>query len=191
MAATKAEQLLHQEMILDINADVAEFCPVAGHLQWLAVGTYELNEASKQRHGRLHLYSLAPNSSSANIGQPCLQLSGSLDLHGIFDLQWTKMPSLQHQPCIGLALADGSLQLLAVAARDGAERQAQDSPKQEIQSVPAQLQQLCSSQAVSEGMALALDWNQQQAAAPLAAVSSSSGSISVLQVRLGWVILCL
>lgn len=190
------KHLLHQEIILDINADVAEFCPVAGHLQWLAVGAYELNEARKQRHGRLHLYSLATSSSSANIGQPCLQLSASLDLPGIFDLQWTQLPILQRQPCIGLALADGSLQLLAVAARDdgerqnGAERHAQDSPKQQVQGVSAELQQLCSSQAVSEGMALALDWNQH-AAAPLAAVSSSSGSISVLQVRLGRVLVCL
>lgn len=201
-----ADQCLYQEIILDINTDVAEFCTVSDHYSWLAVGTYQLDEATRQRHGRLHLYSLCSSSSQSpgptnTLEQPCLQLQATLDLPGIFDLQWTQLPSMHHKPCIGLALADGSLQLLAVAAAGSAaatasqqtslagsqakiQRNGDENMQQQQQRSPVQLQQLCSCQAVSEGMALALDWSQQQQqAAPLAAISSSSGSISVLQVR--------
>lgn len=193
-----SSDLCLQELILGLNTDVAEFCTVPHNYNWLAVGTYQLDEATRERHGRLHLYSLA--SSSQTHGQLALQLAATLDMPGIFDLQWTQLPNVHDKPFIGLALADGSLQLLAVADAANAScshvHQAERGPGQttvagscngQQERPAAELQQLCSCKAVSEGMALALDWNPQQhqghGAAPLAAVSSSSGGIAVLQVR--------
>lgn len=193
-----SDQCRYQELILDLNTDVAEFCTAPQYYNWLAVGTYQLDEATRERHGRLHLCSLA--SSSQTQGQPALQLAATLDVPGIFDLQWTQLSHLHDQPCIGLALADGSLRLLAVAAAAAdaanvshAHQKATGTGQPAVagscngqqEGPAADLQELCSCKAVSEGMALALDWNphQQQGAAPLAAVSSSSGAISVLQVQ--------
>lgn len=201
-APMSRQQCHFQELVLDINADVAEFCTDPTHYDLLAVGTYELEEATRERHGRLHLYSLA--SSSLN-GQPCLQLAATLDVPGIFDLQWTQLPHIHDVPCIGLALADGSVQLLAVAGAAtaaAAPAEVESSASSTCHNVVtpneanlrhdgaskhgenvAQLQKLCSCQAVSEGMALSLDWNtQQQTTTMLAASSSSSGAVSVLQV---------
>jgi hypothetical protein len=210
-----AQLRLHQELILDINTDVAEFCTCQNYYNLLAVGTYELNEATRERHGRLHMYSLV-NSSTGSYSQPNLLLAAALDMPGIFDLQWMQLPSIHDKPCIGLALADGSLQLLTVAAAGTAaaaqattgtaarspaaceasrnaslhneckehDSETQDTAGKDSQH-QVQLQKLHCCRAVSEGMALSLDWNntqQQQHAAPLVAVSSSSGAISVLQV---------
>jgi hypothetical protein len=205
-----AQAQLHQELILDLNTDVAEFCTSPNHYNLLAVGTYELDEATRERHGRLHVYSLV-NSSTGSNSQPNLLLAATFDMPGIFDMQWTQLPSIHDKPCIGLALADGTLQLLTVAAAGTAAAApvttdtASDAGAAQV--VPphntltadhletqnpagehVQLQKLHCCKAVSEGMALSLDWNnqqqqqQQQQAAPLVAVSSSSGSISVLQV---------
>ena len=46
--------LLH-EQVLPLNADCAEFCPFDSHEQLLAVGSYQLDEASQERHGRYTL----------------------------------------------------------------------------------------------------------------------------------------
>lgn len=191
------EQCRHQELILDVNADGAEFCTAPGFFQLLAVGTYQLDEATRERHGRLHVYSLATTSSSSSSAStiPSLELAATLDLPGIFDLQWSQLPSIHDMPCIGLALADGSIQLLGVAAMPAAAEAASEADGDAADSRVAsetvksagsiQLHHLSSCQAVPEGMALYLDWNtqqqQQQQAAPLAAVSSSSGAVSVLQ----------
>lgn len=211
-----AHARLHQELILDINTDVAEFCTSPNNYHILAVGTYQLDEATRERHGRLHMYSLA-NSITGSNSQPHLLLAATLDMPGIFDLQWTQLPSIHDKPCIGLALADGTLQLLTVAAAGAAaapppgttctaaratvaadasnigSTSVEGKPREPDTQRPAgehlqhqvQLQKLHCCKAVSEGMALSLDWNkqqQQQQAAPLVAVSSSSGAISVLQV---------
>ncbi len=44
--------ILHEERTLDLHADSAEWCPQPGSQDYLAVGTYQLDEASNQRHGR-------------------------------------------------------------------------------------------------------------------------------------------
>ena len=42
----------------DVNGDSTECCPVLALQHLLAVGTYELDEATKYRRGRLYLYAL-------------------------------------------------------------------------------------------------------------------------------------
>jgi hypothetical protein len=189
----------HQELLLDLNADCAEFCPTQGHHEWLAVGTYQLDEATSIRHGRLYLYSLQQQQQQQEkVWQPQLQQLATLDVPGIFDLQWTYVPAVSTAPCMGLALADGTLRLVTVQSA-AAQHTAQDQQQQflEVSELPgveqqmhpaaaAVLQEACSCQAVASGMALALDWGwQQQQQQLLGAVSSSAGTISIVQVRQG------
>jgi hypothetical protein len=197
----------HQELLLELNADCAEFCTVPEHHQWLAVGTYQLNETSSTRLGRLYLYSLQPWQQQQQQQQchPQLQQLATLDVPGIFDLQWAHTPSVAAAPCMGLALADGTLRLVTVqpASAGTAQQQQQqqslvkqDEQQQMQPAAAAVLQEACSCQAVASGMALALDWSyqqqqdqqqqqqqqQRQQRQLLVAVSSSAGTISIVQV---------
>jgi hypothetical protein len=201
----------HQELLLDLNADCAEFCTTQRHHHWLSVGTYQLDEASSTRHGRLYLYSLQQQQQQQQpeqdrLRQPQLQQIATLDVPGIFDLQWTHLPAASAAPCMGLALADGTLRLVTVQSA-AAQLSAQDQQQQlaDVPNVPAceqqmqptaaaVLQEVFSCQAVASGMALALDWSWQQQQQPhlqqqqqqlLGAVSSSAGTISIVQVRQG------
>ncbi|KAF6262815.1 WD40-repeat-containing domain protein [Scenedesmus sp. NREL 46B-D3] len=198
----------HQELLLDLNADCSEFCSSPGHQDWLAVGTYQLHEASSTRHGRLYLYSLQQQQQQQEWIRQLQQLA-TLDVPGIFDLQWVSVPAVSAAPSIGLALADGTLRLVTVSsgAQHAAQEQQQQQhakvdcvlPQDEQQMQPtaaAVLQEACSCQAVTSGMALALDWSwqqqkqqqqqdpqqQQQQQQILGAVSSSAGTISIVQV---------
>eukprot|EP00879_Flechtneria_rotunda_P013070 GHRR01013650.1.p1 GENE.GHRR01013650.1~~GHRR01013650.1.p1 ORF type:complete len:411 (+),score=102.83 GHRR01013650.1:717-1949(+) len=176
----------HQEVLLDLNTDCVEFCPLHGNHQWLAVGTYQLDEATKLRNGRLYLYQLQHE------GLPQLVEQAKLDVAGIFDLQWTQL--LAHeQLCIGLALADGTLRLVQVKATDSeltaagnllfAKCNGQLAVSASAQSAPGVgLQQIGICQAVNTGMCLSLDWAPPQHQHGLAATSSSAGTISIVQV---------
>jgi hypothetical protein len=210
------QQQRHLELLLELNADCAEFCDVASsagdggphhHDSLLAVGTYQLDEASSRRHGRLLLYSLCccyshDGGGDGSSGGLRLQELASQQLPGIFDVKWLALPA---GPCIGLALADGSLRIVRPgggdAAAGGSARTREDaeqaaaaagpvsssgsSSSSSPHHQPSRLQEVCScAAAVSEGMALSLDWRRQphESQQQLAAVSSSSGAVSVLQV---------
>lgn len=187
----------HQKIALDLNADCAEFCPYDGYHNWLAVGTYQLDESSSTRQGRLYLYStVAPHGAEG----PQLRLRATLDLPGIFDLQWMRPLGLQTIPRIGLALADGSLSIVTAQQ----ELQAQSSTTsaatseskhsylpcsfERVQDDHMTLHKVCGCQAVTDSMALFLDWHPQWN--NICAVTSSSGAISVMQVLRNSVSLC-
>ena len=103
-------QHLHHEIILSLNADSTEFCPIDGLQHLLAVGTYELDEATQRRQGLLHLYALIRSPAADGNMSPCnwqLQQLQSQDLAGIFDMQWLcKAPARLMTAC-----ADGNLHL--------------------------------------------------------------------------------
>jgi hypothetical protein len=132
----------HQELLLDINADCAQFCPVewppatAGAAadddaanattsparDWLAVATYELDEATRTRKGALMVYTMVDEedeeeekSGGEEGGRPQqgqqkqqqqqqqrprrrrrrLALSARAGgLPGVFDAQWVRLPLL-------------------------------------------------------------------------------------------------
>ena len=46
----------HADLTLELHADVADWNPNTGFQRLLAVGTYELDEATRLRHGRLYTY---------------------------------------------------------------------------------------------------------------------------------------
>lgn len=98
--------LLHDERVLDINTDCAEFCPHPEHLHVLAVAAYQLDEATQQRVGRLSLFATGACDSAYK-----LQEVASKDEVGIFDAKWRCSGTGMQ---LGLALADGSLALVDV-----------------------------------------------------------------------------
>ena len=137
---------------LDLNTDVVEWCP--GHQRCLAVGTYQLNEATGAREGRLHLFSFTPARK--------LELVAAHDIPGIFDLRWHPR---HDSPLIAAALADGSVRLLALKQC-------------------ASWQEVCCTGVQPAAMAVSLDYSrcQGQEGSTLA-VSYSDGTLQQLQVR--------
>lgn len=141
--------ITHQEIILDLNADVAEwsFSSVSTnrttanakerkeisprHL--LAAGTYQLNESTSQREGKLYIYEL--RGSIGNGGQEAKQdMPGDRvrleqrcmqEVPGVFDVEWLDSSTLDKN-CVGsqhravvdhfvAALADGTLRVYQLA----------------------------------------------------------------------------
>jgi hypothetical protein len=98
---------LYEERILDLNADCCEFCPGPPH-DLLAVGTYALDESTRQRNGQLLVYHLITHP------QPQLQLRCCQSLPGVFDAKWWRQPGSGRYQHVSLALADGSLTIYGV-----------------------------------------------------------------------------
>ncbi len=99
--------VLHQELLLDLNADCVEFCPSPDQPDLLAVGTYQLDEATNTRVGQLYLYGLQGLAADETLR---LHLAGTASVAGIFDVKWWR--AQHHRWQIALALADGSLSVL-------------------------------------------------------------------------------
>lgn len=159
-----AVQQLRQEIVLGLNADSTEFCPVEGLQHLLAVGTYELDEASQQRQGLLYLYELtATVTHDSDIGNCSwhLQQLHTQPLPGIFDMRWhCRAPARLLAAC-----ADGNLHLL---------NHTQSNASHQLQSV----QQV---EVASGAMTLSLDIS---ASGANVVTSSSAGILCKLQVRL-------
>lgn len=106
----------HQQLALVAGEQpcTAEWCPDAAAASLLAVGTYQLDEVSQMRLGKLLMYRLAAPDGDSSEPPPPPQLAplSSLDLPGIFDLRWHPRSAM---PQLAAALADGSVRLLAFA----------------------------------------------------------------------------
>lgn len=103
---------LHQQLTLDLNADVVEWSPANSgeRSAYLATGTYQLNEEAGVREGRLYLYRLEGNiARNSQLSLVCL---AQHSLPGIFDITWLDS---EQSSQLALALADGSLQLFGVS----------------------------------------------------------------------------
>jgi hypothetical protein len=147
----QSKAITHQECTLELNADVAEWCPLPSsiHRRLLAAGTYQLNETTQKRRGRLYVYNL--NGDIKKESKLSLHCAATYDLPGIFDLKWLpgnflKCPEHSEQhPMITAALADGSLRLLHVLNCD------QDS------SESVEVVEIARVESPEGGMALSLD----------------------------------
>ena len=162
---------LYEEVVLTINADSTEFCPLVGLQDLLAVGTYQLQESSQERHGLLQLYRLrtpeAQELDEEDMAKHArdaawqLQLLHTLPISGIFDMRWRR----QQPACLLAACADGKLHIVSI---------------QQTESTchATKLHEVC----VSEGtMAVSLDIAPSEQSV---VVSLSSGALSSLQVQL-------
>ena len=155
------EPAIHQQLTLELNADVAEWCPLPHpHSRLLAAGTYQLNEATQQREGRLYIYQLIGDITHGS--QLSLQLLNTIDMPGIFDLQW--LPFTE-EPTIAAALADGTLKLFQITV---------------ISTKECKISEISSIDSPEEGgMALSVEY--QHSSQKLVS-SYSDGQIAVFQV---------
>lgn len=194
---------------LSLNTDVAEWCPLPAAARLLAVGTYQLDEASQTRQGGLHLFTLhsqqadgaagdAAAAAAARAAAPAcsqrLVQAACLDLPGVFDLRWHPRSAM---PTLAAALADGSVRVLALSSSSssggGGEGGGSDSSCASWEQVeaavaaagaagPAAAATLPSS-GEAEGMAVSLDYSRCQGCqGDTLAVSYSSGQLQLFQV---------
>lgn len=155
------DAVLHQEITLDLNADVTEWCPVLHYHNILAAGTYELNEETKTREGLLYLYTL-----SSDVSSPRLEQQATHKLPGIFDLRWHRTSD----KCIlAASLADGSVRIF------------QKTPDDDVFDVA----QSGTSQPHPDSMAVSVEFCYwQDDAQTKVAASYSCGSLELFQVCL-------
>ena len=113
----------HADLTLELHADVADWNPNTGFQRLLAVGTYELDEATRLRHGRLYTYEVVlgrrdhpgvdddddDDDDDDGVGDdrdsPLSKQSATLrlahtvgDLPGIFDLQFIQAGASSPSP---------------------------------------------------------------------------------------------
>jgi len=100
--------ILHQEIIWGCNTDCVEFCPAPEHPDWLALGSYELNEKTGDRLGGLDLFRVHRGGENA-AEAPRLTIAASASgLPGVFDAHWQLINGAW---TLSVALSDGSLRL--------------------------------------------------------------------------------
>lgn len=95
------------ERILAFNADVTEFCPTAGCDDVLAVGTYQLDEATQTREGRLYIFRVSGHALEDNLA---LEELVAIDLAGILDMGWVGS-EVRGGGLLALGLANGFVSL--------------------------------------------------------------------------------
>jgi diphthamide biosynthesis protein 7 len=161
----ESKATVHEQLTLELNADVAEWCPLPSpHRRLIAAGTYQLNETTQQREGRLYIYKL--DGEIKKNAQLSLHNVTTYDLPGIFDLKWLPENfSSNEQPTIATALADGSLTLLSLTNTD------QD--KQEIVEISR-------IESPEGGMALSLDYYKSNSQATPTTGSSDTENLDEL-----------
>lgn len=188
---------------LPLNTDVAEWCPQPAAARLLAVGTYQLDEASQTRQGGLHFFALhsegaaggaaaaAPGAAPTH-GQRLAQVA-CFDLPGVFDLRWHPRSAM---PTLAAALADGSVRVLALSdssSGSGGSEQGPDGGCDAWEGVAAAVAAaaaagpaaaaLLPSRDDAEGMAVSLDYTRCQGCeGDHLAVSYSSGQLQLFQV---------
>lgn len=158
---------LHQKLVLSVNADSTECCPLENLKHLLAVGTYELDEKTSARRGLLCIYYLEQDSvngfdqfaGSSHVPRWKMHKAQTCTIPGIFDMKWQPVTPAR----LVAACADGSLHVLQVQQADSA---CQIIKQQAVQTS-------------DKGMAVSLDVTSS---GHKIISSSSDGSLSALQV---------
>lgn len=106
-------EYLYSEIKLDLHADVADWNRNQGCEDLLAVGTYQLDEATQIRHGALYTYTTtAAAAAREDEGMSLIERHTRGQLPGIFDLQWVPGSLCGSSSVVAIAFADGSLQFM-------------------------------------------------------------------------------
>ena len=106
---------------LSNRADSVEQCPSRRGL--FACGSYELDEATQQRHGQVCLFSLAAawegEGEGEGEGEAGMAQVASADTPGVLDLKWCASSETfgDGDVLLGAALANGSASVFAVKVR--------------------------------------------------------------------------
>ena len=153
--------MLHASVQTPLNADFSAFCPVAGLQHLLAVGTYQLNESSQSRAGRLHIY------DTSRIGSSDMHGLTELEAHeqpGIFGMEWLQCSNQGSRPSLALALADGHLQIMSLVESTSLERS-------------------CSILIEPDGMVLSVDRQRHGSAGDVLVATTASCQAALVQVH--------
>lgn len=143
------------------NADTVEWCPVSPFRNLLVCGTYQLNEATKDRFGRLYL--LKVSTSSLHVVQ-------QLDIAAIPDCKWCPI-SVSGKILLAVATTAGQIIVYELKTADCDES--------------VQLVLLCETnlKRESELLALSVSWYANDCSDdPLLSASDSCGCVTVLQL---------
>lgn len=73
----------------ELTADAVEWCPAARPRarQLVAVGTYQLNQETGEKYGRVHLVRLQDDAESGSVPSS-VALAHVVDTEAILDLKW-------------------------------------------------------------------------------------------------------
>lgn len=93
--------LLH-EHALESSGSTLQFCPAPDLEHCLAVGSYQLDEATQTRSGAIYLWSLQALSQEPRT----LPLLSTRSVAGVFDLKWSELPD---HPLLAAGLSNGSV----------------------------------------------------------------------------------
>ena len=185
---------LHDSCILPLNACSAEFCPSPLHRNFLAIGTYQLQDKSNDEHqgeriGRLFLYSVHQRGKedgghqlSLSHVEPSPSSRSSSDLPGylpgIFDLKWSR--GYEEEPILAAAMADGSIRLYKLLSSTLSTHQGfiGDQGLQELSRCQACTHPANAVEKIGN-MSLSLDWDPFEQTRIV--VSGSKGSLSIVQ----------
>ncbi|KAL7748500.1 hypothetical protein RI367_006195 [Sorochytrium milnesiophthora] len=149
-----------QTIDTEYSADSAEFCPLAGLQDVLAVGTYQLREAEQQsRVGRLYLYQLQGVG-----GEPSLVEMQRIECDAILDMKWSHQLH-NDRALLGIAKSTGHISFHHLSVAD---RHMQDLCRFDLDD-PATL-------------VLSLDWRNRRGGDPACVVSNSDGTVALLDV---------
>ncbi|KAI9321731.1 hypothetical protein BX666DRAFT_2023826 [Dichotomocladium elegans] len=114
IASQKASSIASVDTIY--SADSTEFCPFPDNAEYLALGTYQLAEATdekegapRERKGRLYLYKVDPN------GPMPLQQQQAIDTPAILDMKWNHA-LVDDRPVLGVVDSLGGLRLYGLEA---------------------------------------------------------------------------
>ncbi|RHY27918.1 hypothetical protein DYB32_006435 [Aphanomyces invadans] len=96
-----------------LHADCVESCPVEGHENIMAVGTYQLtkhDDAADTRSGTVALHSLSTSTDGdgavAMVNKSLVEMQS-----GVFDMKWS-FPRVNNKALLGLATAAGTLDIM-------------------------------------------------------------------------------
>lgn len=133
----------------ELYADAVEFCPLQEHSDLMMCATYQLDEAAKQRLGRLYVF---------DTSQDRLRELQRIDGAGTLDIKWSILDG--SRAWLGQAAADGSLTLRQLRALDHVEAPALDgSVALDRDGVSVSLNDDDDDDGESSTIALSLDWD--------------------------------
>lgn len=122
---------IYSELTLDLHADVTEWNPNSGNEHLFVAGTYELDERTQTRFGKLYTYSVEQQTQNGDGDSQTSdvhvrRIGKVIDTPGIFDLRWIPGEVLGSTTAVVGALADGSLTVFDTvlsSESDGEERE--------------------------------------------------------------------
>mmetsp|Transcript_29785 Transcript_29785/g.41130 ORF Transcript_29785/g.41130 Transcript_29785/m.41130 type:complete len:380 (-) Transcript_29785:89-1228(-) len=167
----------YDSITLDLDTDVVEFCPQPFYQDLLAVGTYALDDTTRSRYGKIHMYQMNSHSGS-NENSYTLEWKSSLTTEAVFDIQWAPTHLYSNSAGVKLAQAgaDGSVEIYNISSElatnlDCSEDSTGEPTFQAIQKIG------CSEEG---GLCTSVAWSAPTSPAALIATATSACELVVL-----------